>query len=429
MRELDWRADYADLRRQQQPPLSRQLESVWRRSHFYRRLWGSPPDADRFTGLPLVTKSDLHAALAEPGFMGSNLAWPISDLAHIHTSSGTSGKPTYFALSARDYRAWMRTFTRGFELAGMRRGDRVLHAFAMARGYAGGVPMIEALETMGCVALPIGAEAGSVRLVDALARLQPDVVYASPSMLRRLGQAYEEENGGSPAGTSVRLVLTGGEPGAGDPESKQQLRDMWGADVREAGGGTDVCPLMFVECDRHDGLHFVAGDDVLLEIIDPESCAALEVIGEVEGEIVYTHLFREASPIVRMRHGDIVHINARPCACGIGAPRLRFRGRSDDMLIVRGVKVFPSSIQAVAAQFRPALTGAIAVRRPAQHGSIDGPLWVVCECATESASDALREAFERRARDAIGVRVACELVGPGSLSVEGGQKGKLVLDE
>ncbi len=429
MTEIDWRSAYAGLRRQQHPFLRAQLASLWTRSEFYRRLWGSPPDPERFTDLPLIVKSDLHTALDEGGFMGSNLAWPVDDLAHIHTSSGTSGKPTYFALSRRDYAAWMRTFTRGFELAGIRRGDRVLHAFAMARGYAGGVPMIEALEAMGCVALPIGAEAGSVRLIDAVARLRPDVIYASPSMLRRLGQAYEEETGRNAAQTSVRLVLTGGEPGAGDPESKQQLGDLWGAEVREAGGGTDVCPLMVVECERHDGLHFVAGDDVLFELIDAETGDVLDIQSEVEGEIVYTHLVREASPIVRMRHGDVVGVDARPCHCGIAAPRIRFRGRSDDMLIVRGVKVFPSSVQAVAAQFRPALTGAVAVRRPSKAGSVDGPLRVVCECVPGSESDALKEAFERRARDAIGVRVESEFVQPGSLTTEGGQKGKWVLSD
>jgi phenylacetate-coenzyme A ligase PaaK-like adenylate-forming protein len=99
------------------------------------------------------------------------------------------------------------------------------------------------------------------------------------------------------------------------------------------------------------------------------------------------------------------------------------------MLIVRGVKVFPSSLQAVAAQFRPALTGAVAVRRPNKAGSVDGPLRVVCECLPGSESEALKEAFERRARDAIGVRVQSEFVQPGSLTTEGGQKGKWVLPD
>ncbi len=427
--KIDWRRPYPALRRQQEPFLARQLRSVWERSPFYQRLWKSPPSPERFEAMPLVTKADLHGALDEGAYLGSNLAWPMEDVAHIHTSSGTSGKPTYFALTTRDYAAWMRTFIRGFELAGIRRGDRVLHAFAMSRGYAGGVPMIDALEEMGCVALPIGAEAGSVRLVDAVGRLRPDVIYASPSMLRRLGEAYRDETTADPSGTSVRLVVTGGEPGAGDPESKRELRELWGAEVTEAGGGTDVCPLMVVECALHAGLHFLAGDDVLFELVDPDSGRVLEVEGEAEGEIVYTHLFREAHPVVRMRHGDIVRLDVTPCECGIGAPRIRFRGRSDDMLIVRGVKVFPSSVQAVAVQFRPALTGFVAIRRRAGLSSVDGPLRVVCESASHPAPDSLREAFERRARDVLGVRVECELVAAGTLAREGGQKGTWVLTD
>ncbi len=422
---IDWREIYDALRRIQQPALAAQLRSVWKHSRFYRGLWGAPPDPERFEQVPLITKGDLHRALDE-GFLGANLACSPEHLARIHTSSGTSGRPTYFGLTGRDYAAWLRTFVRGFELAGVRRGDRVLHAFAMSRGYAGGVPMIEALEAMGCIPLPVGAEAGSVRLVDAIRRLRPHVLYASPSMVRRLAHAYQEEFGEPASDSSVRLVVTGGEPGAGDPESKHQLREIWGAEIREAGGGTDVCPLMVLECEAQAGLHFLAGDEVLFELIDPASGRPLPLAGRTEGEVVYTHLFREASPVVRMRHGDVMEVDVERCPCGLGAPRLRFLGRSDDMLIVRGVKLFPSNIQAVVSQFAPALNGAFAIRRP-RSGTVDGPLRVVCESAESENLAALRDRFERRAREVIGVRVECELVAPGTLTTDRAQKSDWVI--
>jgi phenylacetate-CoA ligase len=406
---LDWKASYATIRQAQEPALAAQLASVWERSPFYRERWGSKPDPARFDELPLIAKTDLHQAL-ERGFLGSNRACSAEDLVHIHASSGTSGRPTYFGLTGRDYDAWMRTFVRGFELAGVKGGDRVLHGFAMSRGYAGAVPMVEAFEAMGCVALAMGAEAGSVRLVDAVERLEPRVLYASPSMARRLAAAFAEETGRSAAESAISLVLTGGEPGAGDPASKRQLADAWGAEVRECGGGTDVCPLMVVECAAHDGLHFIAGDDVLFELVDPESGRRVPMQGRVEGEIVYTHLFRHANPVVRMRHGDVVEIETAPCSCGLEAPRLWFRGRSDDMLIVRGVKLFPSSIQSVVSQFSPGLTGMFAIRQPRREVT-DEALRVVCECSLDGiAAETLRSTFEERARQALGVRVQCELV-------------------
>lgn len=419
-----WQASYAEQYELHRETIDRQVQDVWERSPFYREIWGARPARGAFEEVPLVSKRDLHRAL-ETGLLGSNLACDPAELAHIHTSSGTSGKPTYFGLTRSDYEAWMRTFARGFTLAGIRSGDRVLHAFAMSKGYAGGVPMIEAFEAMGCVALPLGAEAGSLRLVDAVSRLEPSVLYCSPSMARRLAVSYEEETGRKAADSSIRIVLTGGEPGAGDPDSKRQLSEAWGANVRECGGGTDVCPLMVAECEAKNGLHFIAGDDVFFELIDPETAAPVALKGRAEGEIVYTHLHRRANPIVRMRHGDMVEIDVAPCACGLAAPRLRFKGRSDDMLIVRGVKLYPSSIQSVVSQFSPDLAGPFAIRK-ARPGVTDEALRVVCEGKGEPS---VKERFESRARDLLGVRVICEIVPQGTLDRGGSTKTAWILTD
>lgn len=424
---IDWKLSYRDLRNAQQEALAAQLGWVWENSPFYRGLWGAPPDAENFEALPLVEKQDFHDALSS-GFLGSNMACRGSELAHIHTSSGTSGKPTYFGLTHEDYAAWMRIFARGFALAGIEKGDRVLHGFAISRGYAGAVPMVDALEAMGCLVLPIGAEAGSVRLIDAIHRLRPDVIYASPSMVRRLSQAHMDELGVPAADSSVRLILTGGEPGAGDPESKRQLGESWGAEVRECGGGTDISPLMVSECRAHNGLHFVAGDEVLFELIDPETGEVLDLASEAEGEIVYTHLNRRANPVVRMRHRDVVRIDTGTCECGLQSPRIWFRGRSDDMLIVRGVKVFPSSVSAVVAQFVPELNGTFAIRR-SRETAIESVLRLVCESKSVADASELKAQLEARTREVVGVRVECELVPVGTLTSDREQKAKAIIHD
>lgn len=422
---IDWTLPYSELRRAQTAALAAQLRGVWERSPFYREIWQVPPDPEKFETLPFVQKQDLHDALAD-GFLGSNLCCPENDLAHIHTSSGTSGKPTYFGLTHKDYDAWMRIFARGFALNGVKAGDRVLHGFAMSRGYAGSVPMVDALELMGCLVLPVGAEAGSSRIVDALHRLRPNVLYASPSMARRLAQTHWDELGLAASESSIRLIVTGGEPGAGDPQSKRQLSEAWNAEVRECGGGTDVSPLMVAECEAHDGLHFIAGDEVLFEVIDPDTREVLDLSQDAEGEIVYTHLNREANPVVRMRHGDVVRVTTGPCSCGRHSPRIWFRGRSDDMLIVRGVKVFPSSVSAVVSQFAPQLNGAFAIRR-SRSSATEDVLRIVCESSAGQESVEFKEMLETRTRDVVGVRVECEFVSIGTLSTEGAQKAKGVI--
>ncbi|MBP5858545.1 phenylacetate--CoA ligase family protein [Marivibrio halodurans] len=422
---IDWRMSYRDLRNAQRDALGRQLRWVWENSAFYREIWEASPDPGRFEDLPLVEKQDLHKALSN-GFLGSNLACAESELAHIHTSSGTSGKPTYFGLTHGDYAAWMRIFARGFQLGGIVKGDRVLHAFAIGRGYAGAIPMVDAMEEMGCLVLPIGAEAGSVRLIDAIHRLHPSVIYASPSMVRRLAQAHMDELGIPASESSVRLILTGGEPGVGDPSSKRQLSEAWGAEVRECGGGTDVSPLMVSECKAHNGLHFVAGDEVLFEIIDPQTGRILDLENGAEGEIVYTHLNRRASPVVRMRHGDVVRVSTERCACGLESPRIWFSGRSDDMLIVRGVKVFPGSVSAAVAQFIPEVNGAFAIRR-SKTDAIESVLRLVCEAPPQATATDLKSRLETRTRDVVGVRVECELVPVGTLNSDGEQKAKAIL--
>lgn len=429
---INWRASHDKLREAQAPLLDQQLSSLWQRSPFLAGIWRTKagfdraPKASELTRVPLVTKDDLRLALAE-GSLGRHLACDPMEVAHIHATSGTSGRPTYFGLTARDHDAWLEIFVRGFSLGGARRGDRVLHAFAMARGYAGGVPMVAGFQRMGCTVLAMGAEAGSSRISDALERLQPTVVYASPSMLRRLAPIYEEETGRSAATTAVRSVITGGEPGAGDPASKRALEELWGANVREAGGGSDICPLMWAECEAQAGLHFVAGDEVLFEIIDPDTGEELSVEDGVEGEIVYTHLRRDANPLVRMRHADIVEMTTSGCDCGLAAPRIRFRGRSDEMVIVRGVKVFPSAVQAVVSQFVPPLTGRVAIHRPGGDGDEAG-LQISCEWVDGGDETAQRQRLETRARDALGVRVSCRLVPVGALG-DSGQKATWIVRE
>lgn len=412
--------------------LDAQLGRLWQHSDFYRERWSSAgfvsaPRAHELRDLPMLSKDDLRVAQDASSFLGAYRVCDEREVAHVCATSGTSGRPTYFGLTAGDMDDWIRIFERGFQVAGLRAGQRVLHAFAMSRGYAGGVPMIAALQSMGCVAYAIGAEAGSSRLSDALDRLRPDVLYATPSLVRHLARRYEEESGKPASGTTVRLILTGGEPGAGDAGSRARIAELWGASVRELAGGSDICPLMWSECDQQNGLHFVAEDSVAVELLDLESQEPVATNGPAVGELIYTHLRRIASPLVRMRHADAVTFDPTPCSCGLDTPRIKFIGRTDDMLIVRGVKVFPSAVQAAIAEFQPPLTGAVSVDPDSAEKGI---LHIYCETMPETLEDesvqpnSVVDRVQARVREVLGVRTLCSLVPAGALIQEGSAKSR-----
>ena len=165
-----------------------------------------------------------------------------------------------------------------------------------------------------------------------------------------------------PPSSSVERVLVAGEPGGGEPAFRAQLEEGWGAKVTEAMGVGDIGPSLWGECEEQDGMHLGAHGFVHPELIDPETREALPMEDGAAGELVLTHLRHRAAPLLRFRTRDHVEVRTTPCPCGRTGPRIRCIGRTDDMLIVRGVNVFPSAIREVVAEFAPQISGHILVR-------------------------------------------------------------------
>ena len=162
--------------------------------------------------------------------------------------------------------------------------------------------------------------------------------------------------------SSVERVLVAGEPGGGEPAFRSQLEEGWGAKVTEAMGIGDIGVSLWGECEEQDGMHLGARGFVHAELIDPETGATRELEDGASGELVLTHLRHRAAPLLRFRTHDHVQIRATPCACGRTGPRVRCIGRTDDMLIVRGVNVFPSAVREVVSAFAPDVSGQILVK-------------------------------------------------------------------
>jgi phenylacetate-CoA ligase len=224
----------------------------------------------------------------------------------------------------------------------------------------------------------------------------------------------------------VQRVLVAGEPGGGEAAFRAQLEEGWGAKVTEAMGIGDLGVSLWGECEEQDGMHLGARGFVHAELIDPVTGAALELEDGAAGELVLTHLQHRAAPLLRFRTRDHVVVRTSPCACGRTGPRIRCVGRTDDMLIVRGVNVFPSAVREVVSAFAPEVSGHILVRPNAAGVKQEPPLPVEVELALGSTDDAaLAERIRERLRSVLLVQTRVELVPWGSLQ-RSEYKSKLV---
>jgi phenylacetate-CoA ligase len=249
----------------------------------------------------------------------------------------------------------------------------------------------------------------------AIDLLKPEAAVLTPSYAAYLIEWAAERNIDL-AASSVERVLVAGEPGGGEPAFRQRLEQGWGARVTEAMGIGDIGVSLWGECEHQCGMHLGARGFVHAELIDPASGKSIAMSDGATGELVLTHLKHRAAPLLRFRTRDHVQIWTSPCRCGRTAPRVRCIGRTDDMLIVRGVNVFPSAIREVVSEFTPDVSGNLLVK-PKQEGvKQEPPLPVIVELARDRAADeALAEKIRARLRNVLVVQVAVEFVPYGSL--------------
>jgi phenylacetate-CoA ligase len=335
-------APRAELERLQSERLGATVRWCAERVPFYRRAFdeaGVAPESVRgvedLARLPFMTKADLRAHYPFGLF-----AVPLPEVRRIHASSGTRGKPTIVGYTARDLDTWSECMARGLVAAGARPGD-LLH---LAYGYGlftGGLGFHQGAERLGCTVVP-AASGNTLRQILLLQDLRPQGLACTPSFALHLAEALGE------AGTDGRkLGLRYGTFGA-EPWSegmRAQIEAALGLRAVDFYGLSEVIgPGVAAECEARDGLH-VNEDHFLVEVVDPASGAPLPP-GR-PGELVFTSLTKEALPVVRYRTGDLSALSVEACRCGRTLARMaRLTGRTDDMLVIRGVNVYPSQIEA-----------------------------------------------------------------------------------
>jgi phenylacetate-CoA ligase len=364
--------------------------------------------------LPLTEKDELRATRTPDNPFGSHLCAEPSEIVRIYSTSGTTGAPSYVPLTAGDLDNWVTGSARSYAASGIAPGQRIVSTYNAGPFVAGAA--LAAFDRIGLTHIPVGT-GNTGRLVQAIEQLRPEAVVLTPSYAAYLAENHDLR------GSSVERVLVAGEPGGGEPAFRAKLEEGWGARVTEAMGIGDIGVSLWGECEEQDGMHLGARGFVHAELIDPQTGEALELDDGATGELVLTHLRHRAAPLLRFRTRDHVHVRTSPCPCGRTGPRIRCIGRTDDMLIVRGVNVFPSAIREVVSEFAPEVSGHILVRPRAPGVKQEPPLPVAVELAPHGTADA--EAIRDRLREGLFVQTRVELVPWGSLQ-RSEYKSKLV---
>jgi phenylacetate-CoA ligase len=387
-----------------------QLVYLRERSPFYREKLAGLESSDlaHIGELPLTEKDELRATRTPDNPIGAHLCVAMAQLVRVYSTSGTTGAPTYVPLTADDLENWIVTSARSYAASGVEPGQRIISTYNAGPFVAGAA--LAAFERIGLTHVPLGT-GNTERLLRTIELLRPEAVVLTPSYA-----AYLAEQKPELASSSVERVLVAGEPGGGEPAFRARLEAGWGAKVTEAMGVGDVGVSLFGECEVQDGMHIGARGFVHVELVDSKTERAVEPEDGAAGELVLTHLRHQAAPLLRFRTRDHVVVQTSLCPCGRTGPRLRCVGRTDDMLIVRGVNVFPSAVREVVASFAPDVSGHVRVKPAADGVKQEPPLPVVVELGDGAhPNDSLADAIRERLRAVLVVQTRVEFVPFGTL--------------
>ncbi len=354
----------------------RQIKYLLRNSVFYqRKLKAAGLDTledigglDDIARLPFTEKDELRKTQASSPPFGEHLACPPEELQRVFSTSGTTGVPCYLGLTRSDIDMYATNVARGYSAAGFSKGQRIVVGFNAGPFVAGAV--YYGFDKIGCTVIPVGT-GNTERLVTAIQKLNATGISCTPSYGLYLID-WCQQHGIETRSLGLENMITAGEPGGGDPLIRGRIEDAFGCRVRESMGIGDISLSAWAEDDDGNGMHFMARGFVHVELIDPTSGQPIAWEDGTEGELVYTALQRDAMPLLRFRSRDHVIVNMKPNPTGRTGPRIRCVGRTDDMLIVRGVNLFPSAIRSILKEFTPSVSGMLQIR-PKEQGVLQTP--------------------------------------------------------
>lgn len=353
----------------------------------------------------------------------------LDDLVLINSTTGTTGEPTPYPLTHKDlYEVWGETICRATWRAGLRRQDRALFCFALSMVIAGTGTLIGLTRT-GATIIPVGAESGTDRIFQMARYFKPTAFFGTPSLASYLLEKAPEKLDAEVKSLGIRLLFCGGEPGAGVPEVKKRLEEGFGARLFDMGagyGGSCGHP-------EYQGMHWLADDLCIYELVDPETRQPIPLQDGARGEAVFTNIEGDGWVWLRTSLGDIHEVMTSPCPCGASGLRYKVVGRTDDMLKVKGVIVYPAAVTSLLESFSPRVTGQFRIVLTEKPPRIVPPLKIKIErgphVPVESLAELeqeLLEAFHSRMK--IRPQIIWEAPGALERSTYKGQKFEKLYD-
>ena len=416
--------------------LKKQIAYCYEKSpEFYRKKFEAagvkPKDIrslEDFRRLPVfVTKEDdlrsQEDSLERYGHpFGLFLCAPLEKVIAVHSTSGTTGQPTFYAFTKHDLDVTAEVMARGYWRAGVRPGETVLHAMGLSM-WIGGIPVVQALQHMGARPIPVGAEGGNERLLQIARLTRPTTLVCTPSYAEYLIEKAPKVIGAPVGELGLERIVCFGEPGAGLPEVRRKIEEAYGARLFDSGQGP--WGLYAISCEAsvgsstYFGMHVVSQDyTIMYDLIDPQTKKPIPIENGACGEFIFTTLEWEASPPLRYSLGDINQIFLEDCPCGVKGLRRRILGRVDDMLIVKGINVYPAAVKNVVNGFVPRVTGEMRIVLFQPPPRVTPPLRLKVEYGqnlSRTDQEALKQEMERKLSDLLRFHPEVEMVPPGSL--------------
>jgi phenylacetate-CoA ligase len=406
------------------------VEYCYRCSPYYRRkldeLGVSPAEirgVEDLERLPiLLTKEDerelQERSLPELGHpFGEHLCVEPSEVVSVSSTSGSTGTPTFYAFTAQDVALTDELWGRALRLAGVGAGDVCVQGFGLSM-YLAGIPLVRAIERLGATAVPVGAESGSEKLLKIAALVRASVLCCTPSYATYLVEQAPEQM----RALGLRRIICAGEPGAGLPEVRAQIEEATGAVVHDLLGGAHGIMNASDGAHPYDGMTVLAEDCSVQQLVDPETREPVAIPDDgrpVYGERVKTTLRWRAQPQLRGAVGDVYEMRRVSGPDGTVQTRVRVIGRTDDMLIVKGVKLYPAAVRDLVAELTPRTTGHFRIVLDEPPPRVAPPLRLRVERGEHSRAEddqALVSTLAERMHARLSVRPTVEVLAAGSLT-------------
>lgn len=421
------------IREYQEEELNSQLQYCYGNSNFYKRKFdecGAHPNdiktIEDLRALPIFMNKEQERQNASESLekenhpFGTHLCAPVSEVYLTGTTSGTTGTPTFsYTFTKNDVELIAQGLGHRFAFNGVKRGDRILFIFAL--GIYATTMSLWGIRSIGALPIDIDARAGSELMLKFADLTRPSYMATTVSLAEYLIGKARDIIGKEVGDLEMKGLFLTGEIGVSIPEVKKRIEEAYGCPIYDYWAPAGHAIAITCKSDEYTGMHGISPDlcTSFEDLVDPETKKSVAIEDGAIGEMVITSLKREAAPLIKYATGDIVQIFTKPCPyCGFPGRRIKIVGRSDDMLVVKGVNIYPSAIKKVVESFTPQVTGEMRIVLDEPPPRVVPPLKLKIEYGAKTREpelDSLAKEISQAMHDQLKIRPGIEWVEPGTL--------------